>query len=135
LSSKSYKEGKPEISQDSVFSDVDSGVWYESPVAWAQTNNIINGMGDGRFAPDEEITREQMAVIIYNYAKSKGRVSEENIDLTFSDEDSIHDWAYDAINWCVANGIMNGKGNNILDPLGLATRAEIATMIMNFCEM
>lgn len=129
------KEGKPAVTGKATFKDVTSGAWYEGPIAWAKANNIANGYQDGSFGPSESVTREQLAVMLYNYAKSKGTVSTGNTEMKFADNADIHNWAQEAMKWCVSNKIINGKGNNKLDPRGFATRAEIATMIMNFCEM
>lgn len=129
------KEGKPSVIGNTSFKDVTKGAWYEGPIAWAKANNIANGYEDGTFGPSKSVTREQLAVMLYNYAQTKGTVTMGTAELKFDDNADIHAWAQEAMKWCVSNKIINGKGNNKLDPRGLATRAEIATIIMNFCEM
>jgi len=129
------KEGKPTVTGNTGFKDVIKGAWYEGPIAWAKANKIANGYQDGTFGPNKPVTREQLAVMLYNYAKANGKVSMGSAQFNFIDKDNISTWAQEAMKWCVSNKIINGKGNNKLDPRGLATRAEIATMIMNFCEM
>lgn len=128
------KDGNPAVTPSAKFKDVAKGAWYESAIAWGQANKIMNGLGNDIFAPGDAITREQMAVVLYNYAKSKGNVSGLSGELSFADKDKVHTWAQEAIKWCVSNKIINGKEKNKLDPQGFATRAEVATMIMNFCE-
>lgn len=111
------------------FSDVADSAWYAEAVAWAATNHVINGYPDGRFGPNDPITREQLAVMLYRYAGSPP-VSMNG--LNFVDADKVSDYARQAIAWAVANGILNGKGNGVLDPQGTATRAEVAQMLLNF---
>ena len=116
-----------------VFTDVPSGMWYTSAVNWAAQQGIISGYGDGRFGPDDSVTREQLAVILYRYAQYKGYDNSASSSLSaFSDGSSASDWAVDALVWAVDHGVMAGKGDNILDPTGTATRAEVAQMFMNY---
>ena len=124
--------GKPESGAAS-FGDVAYGAWYYDAVAWAANNEIVSGVGGGRFDPDSSITREQMAVILYNYTKTAG------IELpvirevaAFSDANQISPWAVEALDVMYSAGILNGKGNGGFDPKGTATRAEVATLFMNF---
>ncbi len=116
------------------FSDV-GDTWYTDAVAWASNNGIAGGYGNGKFGPADTITREQMASIIYNYAKYKGYdVTINANDLSFSDTDSISSWAKDAMSFVVSKGIMTGKDNNKLDPKATATRAEVAAIIQRTIE-
>lgn len=123
------KEGKPEVGSTNAFLDVPSGTWYSDAVAWAVEKGIVNGYGNGLFGPDDSITREQLAVILYRYAETP---IPPNLLLNFSDVSKISSWAQDAVCWAVDQGILNGKGNGILDPTGKATRAEAAQMLKNY---
>lgn len=113
----------------SVFTDVDSGVWYAEGVSWAAEQGIVNGYSHGGFGPNNSITREELAVMLWRYA-GKPETSKET--MNFSDAYMISSWAGDALRWAVGNGILKGKGAGILDPGGYATRAEAAQMLMNF---
>ena len=120
---------------ESGFSDVADGAWYADAVCWAVENGIVNGMGDGLFMPDASITREQLAVILYNYAGVMGYDRSASGDTSvFSDADQISSWASGAMKWAVGSGMIGGKGDGVLDPSGSATRAEIATILMRFIE-
>ena len=102
---------------------------------WAAECGIVNGFGDGTFGPEQNITREQMAQILMNYAKYKGYDMTAKGDVSaFTDAAEISGWAQDAVSWAVGEKILSGKGNGILDPAGTATRAEVAQIFMNFCE-
>ena len=116
----------------SSFTDVAAGAWYADAVNWAATNGIVGGYGNGNFGPEDSITREQMAVLLYNYAKFKGEDMTATADLsTFSDGDQVSDWAQYAMKWAVAEGLISGS-NNALNPLGTASRAEVAQILMNY---
>ena len=116
-----------------VFTDVPSGMWYTSAVNWAAQQGLISGYGNSCFGPDDSVTREQLAVILYRYAQYKGYDDSASSSLSaFSDGNSASDWAVDALVWAVDHGVMTGKGGNILDPTGTATRAEVAQMFMNY---
>lgn len=120
----------------SDFTDVQTGAWYAGAVGWASTAGVVGGFGDGRFGPDEAITREQLAAILYRYAKLKGlNVSVSETLSGFSDAASVSPYAHDAMRWAVGSGLISGKGDGILDPGGSATRAESAAILMRFCQM
>ena len=107
--------------------------YYFDSVNWAYSLGIISGMGNQRFAPSDSITREQLAVMLYNYAKAHNLLGQvDGSSQQFDDSDLISSWAKEAIDYAVKTGLMKGKGNNILDPKGYATRAEVATMLQNF---
>ena len=111
------------------------GTWYTDAVAWAAANGIVTGVSDTTFAPDAAITRESLAVILYRYAAMNEQAQGEKGDLTaFADGASVSDWAVDAMAWAVGEGILTGKSGNTLDPQGTATRAEVATILMRFCQ-
>ena len=128
-------EGEPE-GYENTFSDVNSkdGSWYVDAVAWAATNNIVGGVGNGKFDPEGEITREQMATILFRYANWKGIETSKRGDLSaFPDANKISAYAKEAIQWAVAEGIINGSDGKLL-PQGNATRAQVATILMRFFE-
>ena len=122
-------EDSPEHSYDGRFPDVAEGSWYEDGIHWAAENGIVSGYGNGNYGPEDNITREQLAVMLWRYAGSP----EVEHDLShFVDEHKISSYAREALEWASANGIVNGKGGNVLDPKGNATRAQVAQMLKNF---
>lgn len=124
-------EGNPFQAVTNEFADVDGGAWYAQGVAWATARSIIGGYGNGRFGPNDNITREQLAVILWRYAGSPAATDQA---LDFTDADRVSGWALDALRWAVENGVLSGKGGGILDPQGYATRAETAQILKNFME-
>ena len=133
-------EGCPDAKYDkNIFSDVKEKEFYALPVMWAAKNDITSGIGDGMFAPDQLITREQLATMLHKYAIAKGYKTDTNKKAlnSFPDRTSVSDWAKEAMQWAVTNGVMSGKADkngNILDPKGQASRAECAQMIKNLLE-
>ena len=128
-------EGTPAPDAQAPFTDVPAGQYYAEAVAWAAANSIVNGTSDTTFAPLNNITREQMAAILYRYAQYKGYDVSGSADLSaFTDAASISDYAVSALQWAVDAGLINGKGNGILDPKGSATRAEVSAILSRFCE-
>lgn len=129
--------GSPAVENTNPFTDVPYGPgtdWYYDAVLWVQQNGIMQGYGDNLFGPGDPVTREQLAVIFYNYAKFKGYDTTASGDLSgFTDAGDLSPWAQEAMKWAVGSGVMSGKGQ-ILDPKGTATRAEIAAMLQNFIE-
>lgn len=116
------------------FKDVEKACWYASAAKWGYASDIIEGYEDGRFGPDEDITREQMATFLYRFASYRGYDTTVHEDVnTFEDATDVSDYAYEAMCWCVENGIIVGKGGN-LKPQDTATRAECAVMITRFVE-
>ena len=127
-------EGGPACDKSGLFSDVADGKWYTDAVNWAASNNIVSGMPDGTYAPDQALTREQMASILYRYAEYKGIDVSARADLsTFTDGTTVSPWAQDVVQWAVAEKLMSGNGNE-LQPKGTASRAQVATVLMNYCE-
>ena len=124
-------ESNPHQPLSADFSDVGSETWYAEGVAWAAANGIVVGCGSGRFGPGDSITREQLAVMLWRYT---GKPEAANQTPNFADADQASSWAVDALLWAAEAGILNGKGNGILDPAGSATRAETAQMLKNFME-
>lgn len=128
-----YRLEGSEEKDASVFSDVVPGEWYAAPASWAAKNNIVTGVGDNRFAPEDNITREQLATIFYKYAVFLGQDSlVSQTELPFSDREQISGWAKEACIWAVNVGLLSGKENNLLDPGGDATRAEVAAVLQRF---
>lgn len=128
-------ESRPACDAENAFMDVPVGQWYTDAVIWANDAKIVSGMGEGLFAPNMEITREQMVVMLYNYAKYKGYDVTASAGLSkFADNASVSTWAQPAMQWAVAEGYISGMGDSQLAPQGTATRAEIASVIMRFME-
>ena len=128
-------EGKP-MGNQNTFSDVNAknGSWYIDAVAWAAANGIVSGVGNNKFDPDGNITREQMATILYRYAKKKGIDTSKRGDLSgFPDGGKVESWANDAAQWTVAEKIIGGSEGYLL-PQGNATRAQVATILMRYIE-
>ena len=123
------KEGRPAVTGGQSFTDVAPGGWCADAVAWAAERGIAGGYGDGRFRPDAPVTREQLAVMLWRYAGSPAAAERE---LPFRDADQAGGYAREALCWAVESGVMSGKSGGVLDPGGLATRAQAAQMLMNF---
>lgn len=127
-------EGQPACNKRGLFSDVADGRWYTNAINWAASNNIVSGMPDGSYAPNQALTREQMASILYRYAEYKGIDVNTRVDLSkFTDGATTSSWAQGVVQWAVAEKLINGNGNE-LQPKGTASRAQVATVLMNFCE-
>jgi len=115
------------------FDDVSDGKWYSDAVKWAADNKIVNGYGNGKFGPMDNITREQMAVMLMNYQQFSGNIPPDVVmDREFSDRDKISVWAKDAVDKLTKQGIINGRPNNLFDPDGEATRAEFAAILHRY---
>ena len=127
--------GQPAPSGDSGFSDVETGTWYTDAVAWAAQNGIVNGVSDTQFAPGDDITREQLAVILYRYATYQGYDVSQRADLSgFVDAGTISTYAQEALSWANAQGLVLGFEDDSLRPQGNASRAQIAAVLMRFCQ-
>ncbi|MFR7445846.1 MAG: S-layer homology domain-containing protein [Evtepia gabavorous] len=129
-------ENEPAVSGGSAFTDVESGAWYADAVAWAAANDIVNGTSATTFAPNSPITREQMATMLYRFAQYKGMdvVTLQEHLTGYPDGDQVSDYAIPAMNWAVGQGLIAGMENGTLVPQGSATRAQVATILMRFCE-
>ena len=125
-------EGSPAVNPSNDFNDVKSGEWYADAVAWAVSKGITNGYGDGRFGPNDPITREQLAVFLYRYAKSRNFVVPAYATFKQPDASEIDSWALDAMKWAFSKGIIEEIGG-MLNPLDYAKRHMIATALMQFC--
>ena len=130
--------GAPAPKGVNTFSDVPGGTWYTDAVTWAAENGVVSGIGGGRFAPNSNVTREQTAVILFNYAHSRGYDVGARADLSaFPDAGSVSGWAQDALSWANAAGLINGTvcgGRTILDPQGSASRAQVAMILRSYAE-
>ncbi|HIY33063.1 MAG TPA: S-layer homology domain-containing protein [Candidatus Evtepia faecavium] len=128
-------EGEPEVSGQSGFTDVEADTWYTDAVAWAAEEGVVNGVSETQFAPGNNITREQLATILFRYAQAKGCDVSPRADLSgFPDAGDILPYAQEAMAWAVAEGLLQGFEDDTLRPQGNATRAQIATILMRFCE-
>ena len=129
-------EGQPESAEANTFTDVKGDMWYTDAILWANENGIVAGYDNGAYGVGDLITREQFATILYRYAQFKGYDTTQGgmAVREFSDYEAISDYARPAVAWAVNAGIMGGMDNGTLNPQGKATRAEAATMLMNFCE-
>ena len=128
-------EGEPTVSGDLPFTDVEAGIWYTDAILWAAQNNIVNGVSDTEFAPGDDLTRQQLVTILYRYAEAKGYDVSASADLSgYPDADQVQDYAQPAMAWAVAENIIQGMEDGTLKPAGNASRAQIATILMRFCE-
>lgn len=130
-------EGEPAVSGETTFEDL-SEDWYKDPVAWAQSNGIVLGNSAAEFDPYGEITREQLATILHRYSAKKGYYTDfYGIIEDYPDFENVDDWAVNALDWAVTYGLITGSAEGdevVLDPLGDATRAQVATILMRFCR-
>ena len=131
-------EEKPTVEFENVFSDVKAGKYYSDAVIWARTNNIVNGVSEGRFDPGGKITREQLATMLYRYADFKGLDTRVKGSLaSFPDADKAHGYAKDALIWATGKGLISGVKSgdkNLLDPRGNATREQFAAILMRYAK-
>ena len=128
-------EGQPAVSGDLPFTDVEAGIWYTDAILWAAQNNIVNGVSDTEFAPGDDLTRQQLVTILYRYAEAKGYDVSASADLSgYPDAGQVQDYAQPAMAWAVAENIIQGMEDGTLKPAGNASRAQIATILMRFCE-
>lgn len=132
LANKTENYDKSDWINRSQFSDVNAKQWYAAPIEWASTAEIINGMGNGKFAPNVNITREQLVTVLYNYAKKTDNdISYNSVSLSsFADSNKVSSWAKDAMLWAVAHGVINGS-NGKINPKSYAKRSEVAQIMMN----
>lgn len=115
------------------YGDTDYDTWYSDAVSWVTIKGLMTGFGEGRFGPDAPVTREQMALTLYNYAKMYKYDTRAKGDISvFADGDSVSYWAEEAMIWAVGAGLISGRQDNLLCPTGTATRAEIAQIFMRF---
>ena len=126
-------EGEPAVTGEAGFDDV-GDTWYTDAVIWAAANDIVNGIGDNQFGPENTLTREQLVTMLYRYAEAAGYDVSAAADLSgYPDAGKVQTYAQEAMSWAVAEGIVEGMDGN-LNPAGNASRAQIATILMRFCE-
>ena len=128
-------EGTPAVGASS-FTDVVAGAYYADAVAWANANGIVMGYGNGKYGPDDPVTREQLAAILYRYAQYKGYdTTQGGMSIReFSDYEQISDYALEPMTWAVNAVLINGTTSTTLAPTGSGTRAQTAALLMRFCE-
>ena len=127
-------DGDNSISEADIFNDVEKNSWYENAVNWGYKNKIITGTSENTFAPMDNLTREQLCVMLYNYTHHMG-VKTEFADISsYADNKTVSQWAKDAVSWAVQEKLVTGKGNNTLAPKDSATRAEAAAIIRRYTE-
>lgn len=129
--------GEPVVNYAMSFADVDADQWYTEAVRWAASEGIVKGYSDTAFGPNDSITREQLAAILYRCEQKNGGGFKGTwmFRMDFADLADVSDWAYEAMCWMNMNGIVNGKPGNVLDPRGNAARAEAATMLYRYCRV
>lgn len=129
-------EGQPVVNYAMQYTDVDTDAWYAEAVRWASAEQIVTGYSEAQFGPEDSITREQMAAVLYRYAQYQDYDTPQSgmAIREYSDYDSISPWALNAMDWAVNAELIDGRGHNLLVPNGTATRAEVAQIFMNFCE-
>ena len=129
--------GEPAVEGEGVpFNDVALDAWYTDAVIWANENGIVTGYGNGLFGSNDSITREQLAVMLYRYAKFMKYDTAESGDLSaFADAGDTSGWAAEALSWAYAEGIITGRTTTTIAPQGTATRAEVATILMRFANL
>ena len=128
--------GEPKVSAKSSFKDVDAGAWYADPIAWAEENNVVGGYEDNTFRPNNNVTRQEMALMLARYAAQMDDldVKAEGSLNAFSDGNTVPEWSRDAVIWAVDNGIINGLDGKIA-PTSNATRAQFAAIIIRYLNM
>lgn len=132
-----YRMSKSSYKGNSTFSDVTKEEYYSSAVAWAADNEIVNGVGENKFAPNAEVTREQLIVILYRYAKytkTEIKIDSKSEISSFEDFNDVSDYSITAFEWGYEQKIISGRSATTLNPKGTASRAEVATMLMRFTE-
>lgn len=123
-------ESNPMSYSPDMFEDVKDSLWYADSIRWATEKGLISGYGNGTFGPNDYVSREQLAVILWHYAGSPKAYA----SLNFVDSDQVAGYSQEAMKWAVESGIINGTSNGMLAPQGIATRAQVAAMLMNFLE-
>lgn len=126
--------GKPSVTGTVTFQDVDMHTWYTDALVWGANAKtvVLKGYSVEAFGPEDPITREQLAAMLYRYADLKGMVKGKAAPLTYADSDQVSDWAYEAMAWMTEQGLFIGRNGNVVDPLANATRAEVATVLARF---
>ena len=129
--------GSPVVNYAMRYADADEGAWYGEAVRWAASTGVVTGYTESSFGPNDAITREQLAAILYRYIKTQGQgfTGMWYFPLRYDDAASISSWADEAMHWCVMKGVLNGTGETTLSPQLTATRAQLAAILQRFCEL
>ncbi len=127
-------ENEPAVDGNSTFSDVSEDAYYKNALIWATENGVASGVSNLTFAPEENITREQMAQMIYNYAAYKGKAIGKAVSTDYADSESISDYAKSAVFWAAEKSIMTGDDSGLFSPKANATIAEVAAVFMRLSE-
>ena len=129
--------GEEKVEGEMKFSDVEEGIWYSEAIKWAASKEIVKGYENGTFAPNKEVSREELATMLYRFAKTKGQgfVGTWMFRMDINDIAEISDFASEAIHWMYMKGVMTGKDGKLIDPKGTATRAELATMLSRYMQL
>ena len=129
-------EGTPDISEEDLgypYEDVDADIWYTNAVYWARLTGVAEGDGDGTFRPEDDVTRQELAQMLYNYAEYKEYDLTAEGDLSqYPDSEKIAGWAEKAMSWANGNKLINGHDDGTIDPEGTAVRAQAASILTNF---
>jgi len=131
-----YERSYGNVTGNATFSDVDMDAYYAKYAAWANENGIIKGIGGNKFAPDAEVTREQMSEIMFNFATFLGKAPQGDwmINVTYKDKVEISDWAMDSAAYCQLTSIITGRDGGDFAPKATATRAEVSAVIERFVK-
>ena len=125
-------EDKPTTTNSNAFADVKKSDYFADAVAWASQNDIISGVGNGKFAPNKPITKEELLVMLYRLQTDKENVVTEN--KTSVNLDNVSHWAVESVNWAVQNGIVAANDGKISNLKSAITRAEVATILWNYVK-
>jgi len=128
-------EGSPAVTGENSYKDVKDGAWYTDAIIWATENGIVKGYGNGLYGPHHDVTREQIATMLYRYADYKGMDVSDTVALdAYTDAGDIHGWALDAMKWANAVKLMEGRSETTLNPLDNTMRSELATLLYRWCH-
>lgn len=128
-------EGEPQSGLESLpFEDVDPQAWYFRPVLWGVEQDIVRGVEQHLFQPDENVTREQLAVILFRLSKAQPQTHQDGAAGLFEDWQEVSEWAREGMNWALEEGIVTGRGEGVLAPGDSASRAEVAAMLCRFLD-
>lgn len=125
--------GSPEVSGENVFTDVADSAWYTDAVKWASESGVVKGYGNGTFAPDKAVTRQELAAMFYRFRAYEGGDVTVDADAlaAYNDADQVASWAKNAMSWAVSNGVLKGMPGKLLKPEDNATRAQMAQILLN----
>jgi len=128
-------EGSPAVTGENTYKDVKDDVWYTDAIIWATENGIVNGYGNGLYGPHHDVTREQIATMLYRYADYKGVIVDDTTDLAeYTDAGEISAWALDAMKWANAIELIEGRTETTLNPKDNTMRSELATLLYRWCH-